>query len=182
MWGFKEKIREPGEAERLFRLVDIDGICHSAFCGRLEARFPGWAIVYTTRPGLGLAEPDKSRLFSRLTVHSRPPFPFTFCFSAACELWRRSPGSISPVGAWDEHAAADRTAFQVLIPENLRFQRPVQRQERPAEPLTADRERNRLRAGAGVPIVKDNAVAVLAATTLRRIRLAACFLCAGVMR
>ena len=59
-----------------------------------------------------------------------------------------------PVGFRDEHTAADRTAFQVLIPENLRFQRPVQRQDRPAEPLTADRERNRLRTGAGVPIVK----------------------------
>ena len=71
-----------------------------------------------------------------------------------------------PVGAWDESRSADRTAFQVLIPENLRFQRSVQRQNRPAEPLTADRERNRLRAGAGVPIVKGNAVAVLTATTL----------------
>ena len=71
-----------------------------------------------------------------------------------------------PVGFGDEHTATDRTAFQVLIPENLRFQRPVQRQDRPAEPLTADRERNRLRAGAGVPIIKDNAVAVLTATTL----------------
>ena len=27
-----------------------------------------------------LAEPCKSRLFPLLTVHSRPPFPFTFCF------------------------------------------------------------------------------------------------------
>ena len=71
-----------------------------------------------------------------------------------------------PVGFGDEHTAADHTAFQVLIPENLRFQRPVQRQDRPAEPLTADRERNCLRAGAGVPIVKDNAVAVLKATAL----------------
>ena len=40
-----------------------------------------------------------------------------------------------PVGFWDERAAADRTAFQVLIPKNLRFQRSVQRQGRPAEPL-----------------------------------------------
>ena len=46
----------------------------------LEARFPGRAILYTTRPGLGLAKPYKSRLFPLLTVHSRPPFPFTFCF------------------------------------------------------------------------------------------------------
>jgi len=71
-----------------------------------------------------------------------------------------------PVGLWDEHSAADRTAFQVLIPKNLRFQRPVQRQDRPSEPLAADRERNRLRAGAGVPIVKGNAVTVLTATAL----------------
>ena len=72
----------------------------------------------------------------------------------------------SPVGFGDEHAAADRTAFQVLVPENLCFQRPVQRQDRPSEPLAADRERNRLRAGAGVPIIKGNAVAVLTATAL----------------
>ena len=57
-------------------------------------------------------------------------------------------------------------SFRVLIPENLHFQRPVQRQNRPAEPLTADRERNRLRAGAGVPIVKNDAVAVLTAAAL----------------
>ena len=162
--GFKEEIREPGEAERLFRLMDIDGICHSAFCGRLEARFPGWAILYTTCPGLGLAEPDKSRLFSLLTVHSRPPFPFTFCFLSPVNSGGTAGAVFCPVGFGDEHAAADRTAFQVPIPENLRFQRSVQRQDRPAEPLTADRERNRLRAGAGVHIVKDNAVAVLTAT------------------
>ena len=146
--------------------MDIDGICHSAFCGRLEARFPGWAILYTTRPGLGLAKPDKSRLFSLLTVHSRPPFPFTFCFLPPVNSDGTAGAVFCPVGFGDEHAAADRTAFQVLIPENLRFQRSVQRQDRPAEPLTADRERNRLRAGAGVPIVKGNAVAVLTATAL----------------
>ena len=57
-----------------------------------------------------------------------------------------------PVGLWDEHAAADRTAFQVPAPVDLRFQRPGKRQDRPAEPLTADGERNHLRAGAGVPL------------------------------
>ena len=146
--------------------MDIDGICHSAFCGRLEARFPGRAILYTTCPGLGLAKPDKSRLFSLLTVHSGPPFPFTFCFLPPVNSGGTAGAVFCPVGFGDEHATADRTAFQVLIPENFRFQRPVQRQDRPAEPLTADRERNRLRAGAGVPIIKDNAVAVLTATTL----------------
>ena len=146
--------------------MDIDGICHSAFCGRLEARFPGWAILYTTCPGLGLAEPDKSRLFSLLTVHSRPPFPFTFCFLPPVNSGGTAGAVFCPVGFGDEHTAADLTAFQVLIPENLRFQRPVQRQDRPAEPLTADRERNRLRAGAGVPIVKGNAVAALTTAAL----------------
>ena len=163
---FKEEIREPGEAERLFRLMDINGICHSAFCGRLEARFPGWAILYTTRPGSGLVKPDKSRLFSLLTVHSRPPFPFTFGFLPPVNSGGTAGAVFCPVRFGDEHATADRTAFQVLITENLRFQRSVQRQDRPAKPLTADRERNCLRAGAGVPIVKDNAVAVLTATAL----------------
>ena len=115
--------------------MDIDGICHSAFCGRLEARFPGWAILYTTCPGLGLAEPDKSRLFSLLTVHSRPPFPFTFCFLPPVNSGGTAGAVFCPVGFGDEYAAADR-------------------------------ERSRLRAGAGVPIVKDNAVAVLTATAL----------------
>ena len=160
--------------------MDIDGICHSAFCGRLEARFPGRAILYTTCPGLGLAKPDKSRLFSLLTVHSRPPFPFTFCFLPPVNSGGTAGAVFCPVGFGDEHAAADRTAFQVLIPENLRFQRPVQRQDRPAEPLTADRERNRLRAGAGVPIVKDNAVAVLTATALPAYQAGRLFLSAPV--
>jgi len=36
-----------------------------------------------------------------------------------------------PVGFGDEHAAADRTAFQILIPENLCFQRSSKGQDRP---------------------------------------------------
>ena len=146
--------------------MDIDGICHSAFCGRLEARFPGRAILYTTCPGLGLAKPDKSRLFSLLTVHSRPPFPFTFCFLPPVNSGGAVGAVFSPVGFGDEHTAADRTAFQVLIPENLCFQRPDLRQDRPAEPLTADRERNGLGAGVGVPIVKEHTVPVLITAAL----------------
>ena len=146
--------------------MNINRACHSVFCGRLEARFPRKMILHTTRPGYELAKPDKSRLFFCLTVHSRPPFPFTFCFLPPVNSGGTAGAVFCPVGFGDEHTAADHTAFQVLIPENFRFQRPVQRQDRPAEPLTADRERNRLRTGAGVPIVKDNAVAVLAATTL----------------
>ena len=146
--------------------MDINGVCHIVFCGRLEARFLGQTVVSIACPCSVLAKPCKSRTFQPLTVHTRPPFPFTFCFLPPVNSGGTVGTVFRPVGLWDEHSAADRTAFQVLIPENLRFQRPVQRQDRPAEPLTADRERNRLRAGAGVPIVKDNAVAVLTATAL----------------
>lgn len=123
-------------------------------------------ILDTTRPGLGLAKPCKSRLFSCLTVHSRPPFPFTFCFLPPVNSGGAVRAIFPPVGFWDEHAAADRTAFQIPVPENLRFQRPGKGQDRPPKPFTADRERNYLRAGAGVPIIKDNAVAVLTVTAL----------------
>ena len=71
-----------------------------------------------------------------------------------------------PVGFWEKGLSAYGAAFRVLIPENLRLQRPVQRQDRPAEPFTADRERNYLRTGAGVTIVKGNTVAVLTVTAL----------------
>ena len=132
----------------------------------VRSPFPGRAILYTTCPVLGLAKPDKSRLFSLLTVHSRPPFPFTFCFLPPVNSGGTAGAVFCPVGFGDEHSAADRTAFQVFILENLRFQRPVQRQNRPAEPLTADRERNRLRTGAGVPIVKEHTVPVLITAAL----------------
>ena len=175
--GVKEKIREPGEAERLFRLVDIDGICHSSFCGRLEARFPGRAILYTTCPGLGLAKPDKSRLFSLLTVHSRPPFPFTFCFLPPVNSDGTAGAVFCPVGFGDEHAAADRTAFQVLIPENLRFQRSVQRnhlQQTEKETVCGQVQVSPSSRAMQLPSSQQQ--------HSRRIRLAACFFCAGVMR
>ena len=146
--------------------MDINGVCHIVFCGRLEDCFRGQTVVSIAGPCSVLAKPCKSRTFQPLTVHTRPPFPFTFCFLSPVNSGGTAGAVFCPVGFRDEHTAADRTAFQVLIPENLRFQRPVQRQDRPAEPLTADRERNRLRTGAGVPIVKDNAVAVLTATAL----------------
>ena len=146
--------------------MNVNRVCHIVFCGRLEACFRGQTVVSIACPCSVLAKPCKSRTFQPLTVHTRPPFPFTFCFLPPVNSGGTVGTVFRPVGLWDEHPAADRTTFQVLIPENLRFQRPVQRQDRPAEPLTADRERNRLRAGAGVPIVKDNAVAVLTATAL----------------
>ena len=164
--GFKKEIGKPGKADRLFRLMDINSVCHIVFCGRLEARFRGQTVVSIACPCSVLAKPCKSRTFQPLTVHTRPPFPFTFCFLPPVNSGGAVGTVFRPVGLWDEHSAADRTAFQVLIPENFRFQRPVQRQDCPAEPLTADRERNRLRTGVGVPIVKEHTVPVLTATAL----------------
>ena len=146
--------------------MNINRACHIVFCGRLEARFPGRAILYTVCPGLGLAKPCKSRLFSCLTVHSRPPFPFTFCFLPSVNSGGAVRAVFPPVGFGDEYAAADCAAFQVPASVNLRFQCPGKRQDRPPKPFTADRERNHLRTGAGVPIVKDNTVAVLTVTAL----------------
>ena len=146
--------------------MNINRACHIVFCGRLEARFPGRAILYTVCPGLGLAKPCKSRLFSCLTVHSRPPFPFTFCFLPSVNSGGAVRAVFPPVGFGDEYAAADCAAFQVPASVNLRFQCPGKRQDRPPKPFTADRERNHLRTGAGVPIVKDNAVTVLTVTAL----------------
>ena len=102
---FKEEIWEPGEADRLFRLMNINRVCHNVFCGQLEARFPRKMILHTTRPGYELAKPDKSRLFSCLTVHSRPPFPLTFCFLPPVNSDGAVGAVFSPVGFWDEHAA-----------------------------------------------------------------------------
>ena len=96
--------------------MNINRACHSVFYGRLKTYFPEWAILYTTRPGLGLAKPCKSRLFSLLTVHSRPPFPFIFCFLPPVNFGGAAGAVFSPVGFLDEHAAADCTAFQVPIP------------------------------------------------------------------
>ena len=71
-----------------------------------------------------------------------------------------------PVGAWDESRTADGAPLCVAFSKYLRFQRLVQRKHRPPKPFTADRERNALGAGVGVPIVLLQAVAALIAATL----------------
>ena len=71
----------------------------------------GQTIFYMTCPGSALWKPYKSRLFSCLTVHIRPPFPFTFCFLPPVNSGGTVGTIFRPVGLWDEHSAADRTAF-----------------------------------------------------------------------
>ena len=164
--GFKKEIGKPGKADCLFRLMDINGVCHIVFCGRLKAYFREQTVLSIACPCSVLAKPCKSRTFQPLTVHTRPPFPFTFCFLPPVNFGGTAGTVFRPVGLWDEHAAADRTAFQIPSPVNLRFQRSGKGQDRPAEPLTADRERNGLGAGVGVPIVKEHTVPVLITAAL----------------
>ena len=144
--GFKKEIGKPGKADRLFRLMDINGVCHIVFCGRLEACFRGQTVVSIACPCSVLAKPCKSRTFQPLTVHTRPPFPFTFCFLPPVNSGGTAGAVFCPVGFRDEHTAADRTAFQVLIPENLRFQRPDPA-ARPPSGTTYSRPRKKPSAG-----------------------------------
>ena len=123
-------------------------------------RKSGSRVKLTAPPGSALWKPCISRTFQPLTVHSRPPFPFTFCFLPPVNSGGAVGAVFLMVGLRDEHAAADRTAFQVPSLVNLRFQCPRQRQDRPTEPLTADRERNHLWAGVGVPVVKGDTIPV----------------------
>ena len=60
---FKEKIREQGKAEYLFLLMNLNGVCRSVLCGRLEARSPEELVLDTTSPGCGFVKPDKSSFF-----------------------------------------------------------------------------------------------------------------------
>ena len=71
----------------------------------------GQTIFYMTCPGSALWKPYKSRLFSCLIVHARPPFPFTFRFLPPVNSGGTAGTVFRPVGLWDEHSAADRTAF-----------------------------------------------------------------------
>ena len=83
-------------------------------------------------PENGLLTVQKRTMTNTIYIH-QPEKAFTFCFLPPVNSGGTAGAVFCPVGFGDEYAAADRTAFQVLIPENLRFQRPVQRQNRPAE-------------------------------------------------
>ena len=151
-------------------------------CGQLERHFRGRTIFYMTCPGSALWKPCKSRLFSCLIVHARPPFPFTFRFLPPVDAGGTVGAVFRPVGLWSEHAAADLTAFQVLSLENLCFQRPV---------LGKTDQRNHLQQTEkemvwGQVWLSPSSRAIQSPPSQlqhsRQIRLFACFLCAGVMR
>lgn len=115
-------------------------------CGQLERHFRGQTIFYITCPGSALWKPYKSRLFPRLIVHARPPFPFTFRFLPPVNAGGAVRAVFCPVRFWDEHAAADRTAFQVLSPKKslLPASRPA---ARPTSGITYSRRRKKWSGG-----------------------------------
>ena len=55
--GFKEKVGQACEADCFLRLMDINGVCHIVFCGRLEACFRGQTVVSIACPCSVLAKP-----------------------------------------------------------------------------------------------------------------------------
>jgi len=71
-----------------------------------------------------------------------------------------------PVGAGDESRPAQVAPLQAVVMENLRFQRLVLRQNRMTEPCTADEIGNALHTDAFLPIVQQNAVAVVVIAAL----------------
>ena len=66
-----------------------------------------------------------------------------------------------PVGTGDESRPTFGALLHAVAAENLRFQRLVLRQDRPAEPLATDGIGDGLRADTFLPIVQQQAVAIL---------------------
>ena len=106
------------------------------------------------------------KAFPALNCPQQTSFSVHFLFSAACELWRRSPGSICP--GWTSGRTHRRTPHSVSSPcpgkSPLPASCPAARP--PSGTTAADGERNHLRTGAGVAIVQRKAVSVLAVAAL----------------
>ena len=146
MWGLQKEIGKPGKADRLFRLMDINGVCHIVFCGRLEARFLGQTVVSIACPCSVLAKPCKSRTFQPLTVHTRPPFPFTFCFLPPVN----SGGTVGTVFSpgWTLGRTLCRRPHSVLAPYPGKSPLPASRfAARPTSGTTYSRPRKKPSAG-----------------------------------
>ena len=135
--------------------MNVNRVCHIVFCGQLEARFPGRAIVYTTRPCSVLAKPCKSRALQPLTVHSRPPFLFTFCFLPPVNSGGTVGASILPGWIWGRtrrrrpYSVSNPYPGKSLLPAFQQGARPPADTiySRPRKKSSADRYRYRHRQG-----------------------------------
>ncbi len=144
--GLQKEIGQPGKADRFLRLMDINGVCHIVFCGRLEDCFRGQTVVSIAYPCSVLVKPCKSRTFQPLTVHSRPPFPFTFCFLPPVNSGGTAGTVFRPVGLWGR--THRRRPHSVLAPYPGKSPPPVSRfAARPTSGTTYSRPRKKLSAG-----------------------------------
>lgn len=99
--------------------------------------------------------------FALLLVHIPPPFPFAGRFLPSMDYHGAAFTILCPVGLWDESLSALGAAFEVVGAEDLRLQRLILRQHRPAEPLAGHRIGNSLRTNTGFAVVQHKAVAAV---------------------
>lgn len=135
-------------------------------CGRLEARFPGWEYKYTAYPGTGFKKPCKMGPFQSLTVLFVPSVLVAFVLLLAVYLFGTGFTVFRTVGAGDDSRPANGAPLHITAMEKLRFQWLVQRQNRMTEPCTADGIGNALDTDTFLPVVQQNAVAVVIVAAL----------------
>ncbi len=119
----------------------------------------------------------------QLNCPQHTSFSVHFLFSAACELWRRSPGSILP--GWTSGRTRRRRPHSVSSPYPGKSPLPAFRPAaKPPSGTTYSRPRKKPSAGRCRCPHRQGQCSCRphSNSTPRRIRLAACFLCAGVMR
>ena len=117
-------------------------------------------------PRFGACGSLQIKAFSRLNCPQQTSFSVHFLLLPPMNSGGAVRAVFAPVGFRDEHSPTLRTAFQIPVTVNLRFQRPIQWQDRPAEPLAADGGCNHLRTGASVAIVQRKAVSTVTVAAL----------------
>ena len=182
MGASKRKFGSRVKLDRFLRLMNINSVCHTVFCGQLGGHFRGRTVLDTTSPVL----PSGSLMnkgFSLPNCPQQTSFSVHFLFSAACELWRHSRDSISL--GWTLGRTLCRRPHSVLAPYPGKSPLPAFRlaakptsgttYSRPRKNSSAGRRRRSRRQGRYSPRQRN-------CEHSRRIRAFACFLCAGVMR
>ena len=149
--------------------MNINRVCHSVLCGQLERHFRGQTIFYMTCPGSALWKPYKSRLFSCLIVHTRPPFPFTFRFLPPVNSGGTVRAVFPPVGFWEEERPADSAAFPASPAQEGGFQCFIKGQDSGGKPAAEQRIADTLYTHARLAVLQQQAVpAVIVAALMHK--------------
>ena len=126
--------------------MNINRVCHGVFCGRLEACFRGQTVFLYHLPRFCPLEALKIKDFLSPNCPQQTSFSVHFLFSAACELWRRSRGSICP--GWILAHRAFRRPSSVSNPYPGKSPLPAFRfAARPTSGTTCSRPRKKSSAG-----------------------------------